>query len=323
MLRDRLVCGVRTQNIQRKLLEKADLTLNTAISSACSMEIATAQAAELQPSDIPVVKKVTASVKPKKVSKEACWKCEKGGHSPYEGEFKDSVCYNCNKKGHLKSQCRGKRQLKVGKQSASKDKAQGNLHAVSATDSDASTHGEPEQFCYPLLHLNLQDERTGPYKVSVVIQNHEIMMEIDTGAAISMMSPTEYSNYLAHVKLLPCETRLKTYTGEAVETVGEIVVKVACGNQSKELSLVIVQGQGPSLLGRNWLNALKLNWQSIKALKLGTGQGQVDLLKQEYKQLFKGSLGKLKGIVVDLEVKEGSNPSSLSQDPCHLPLRKR
>ena len=66
MLRNRLVCGVRTQNIQRKLLEKADLTLNTAISSACLMEIATAQAAELQPSDIPVVTKVTASVKPKK-----------------------------------------------------------------------------------------------------------------------------------------------------------------------------------------------------------------------------------------------------------------
>ena len=87
--------------------------------------------------------------------------------------------------------------------------------------------------------------------------------------------------------------------------------------------MVIVQGQGPSLFGRNWLNALKLNWKNIKTLKLGTGQGQVDLLKQEYKHLFKGSLGKLKGVVVDLEVKEGQNPSSLSQDPWHLPLRKR
>ena len=323
MLRDRLVCGVRTQNIQRKLLEKADLTLNTAISSACSMEIATAQAAELQPSDIPVVKKVTASVKPKKVSKEACWRCGRGGHSPHECRFKDSVCYNCNKKGHLKSQCRGKRQLKVGKQSASKDKAQGNLHAVSATDSDAPTHGEPEQFRYPLLHLNLPDKRTGPYKVPVVIENHEIMMEIDTGAAISIMSSTEYSNYLAHVKLLPCETRLKTYTGEAVETVGEIVVKVAYGNQLKELPLVIVQGQGPSLLGRNWLNALKLNWQSIKALKLGTGQGQVDLLKQEYKHLFKGSLGKLKGVVVDLEVKEGAKPKFFKPRPMAFAIKEK
>ena len=117
--------------------------------------------------------------------------------------------------------------MKVGKQNVSKDKTQGNLHAVSATDSDAPTHGEPEQFRYPLLHLNLQDERTGPCKVPVVIENHEIMMEIDTGAAISIMSSTEYSNHLAHGKLLPCETRLKTYTGEAVETAGEIVVKVA------------------------------------------------------------------------------------------------
>ena len=87
--------------------------------------------------------------------------------------------------------------------------------------------------------------------------------------------------------------------------------------------MVIVQGQGPSLFGRNWLNALKLNWQSIKTLKLGTGQGQVDLLKQEYKHLFKGSLGKLKGVVVHLEVKEWAKPKFFKIRPMAFAIKEK
>ena len=155
-----------------------------------------------------------------------------------------------------------------------------------------------------------------------MIENEEIMMEIDTGAAISIMSSTDYSNYLSHVKLLPCKTTLKTYTGEAVETLGEIIVKVTHGNQLKELPLVIVQGQGPTLLGRNWLKVLKLDWQTIKSLNVGTGQDQVNLLKQEYKHLFKGSLGKLKGVVVDLEVKEGAKPKFFKPRPMAFAIKQ-
>ena len=93
---------------------------------------------------------------------------------------------------------------------------------MSAKTSDSPPIGQSDEQCrYPLLHLKLQDERTGPYTVPVVIENEEIVMEIDTGAAISIMSSADYSNYLSHVKLLPCDTTLKTYTGGAVEKIVE------------------------------------------------------------------------------------------------------
>ena len=156
-----------------------------------------------------------------------------------------------------------------------------------------------------------------------MIDNQEITMEIDTGAAVSIISSSEYKNCLSHVKLLPCETRLKTYTGGLVETLGEITVQVTYGDQSKELPLVVVEGQGPSLLGRNWLNALKLNWQTIKALNLHTTDDQVNLLRQEYSHLFKGSLGKLKGVVVNLEVKEGAKPKFFKPRPIAFAIKEK
>ena len=49
-LRDRLVCGLRSEVIQRRLLAKEDLTLQEAFEIAYSMEMADCQASELQES---------------------------------------------------------------------------------------------------------------------------------------------------------------------------------------------------------------------------------------------------------------------------------
>jgi hypothetical protein len=38
--------------------------------------------------------------------------------------------------------------------------------------------------------------------------------------------------------------------------------------QKHKLGLAVVAGDGPGLLGRNWLQHLTLNWREIKALAL-------------------------------------------------------
>ena len=183
----------------------------------------------------------------------------------------------------MKSQCSGKKiPSKASKQGKDRVQAQSNVHSVAECKA---------QVRYPLLHLKNQDERSGPYRVPIMIDNQEMTMEIDTGAAVSIISSSEYSKCLSHVKLLPCETRLKTCTGGTVDTLGEITVQVTYGDQSKELPLVVVDGQGPSLLGRNWLNALKLNWQTIKALNLHTIDDQVNLLSKSTAICSRGHLG--------------------------------
>ena len=53
---------------------------------------------------------------------------------------------------------------------------------------------------------------------------------------------------------------LHSYSGESIPVVGLIRVSVKYEDQESLLPLLIVEGDGPSLLGRNWLSHLKINW---------------------------------------------------------------
>ena len=44
---------------------------------------------------------------------------------------------------------------------------------------------------------------------------------------------------------------------------GMCQVHITVGGVTKQLPLVVCKGSGLSLLGRNWLEELKLNWQEI------------------------------------------------------------
>ena len=83
--------------------------------------------------------------------------------------------------------------------------------------------------------------------------------------------------------------------------------------QDKKLPLVVVKGQGPSLLVRNGLQRLDINQITVHI--------RLQKIKEEYKHLFQETLGKLKGVRVDLEIKDEANPKFFK--PQYLPLSKR
>lgn len=69
------------------------------------------------------------------------------------------------------------------------------------------------------------------------------------------------------------------------------------------LPLLVVKGEGPSLLGRNWLKELQLNWQQIYWVQ----NKPLEALLQKYQAVFSEGLGTCKGfkakILVDPEAK--------------------
>ena len=49
---------------------------------------------------------------------------------------------------------------------------------------------------------------------------------------------------------------LKSYSGHKLDMVGEIEVNVVYGKVTKRLPLVVIQGNGPALLGQNWMSKI-------------------------------------------------------------------
>ena len=86
---------------------------------------------------------------------------------------------------------------------------------------------------------------------------------------------------LAELKLHKSKILLKTYTGEHIPVQGELRVHVRYGEQCASLVLLVVAGDGPTLLGRNWLKYIQLDWKAIHAVSdAETSHELTDLLCQ-------------------------------------------
>jgi transposase InsO family protein len=298
MLRDRLVCGINDSQIQRQLLAEANLTLRSATDIALASESAASFCKLLEtaaPScarpDAPVLKLQHNAEEGKR-----CGRCLSTRHHPSKCPFLSRRCFNCNKTGHSAKAC---------KQPKQQQDQQHQAHQLEEGAGD----GTPEA-AYSLYHIGsgtpLASSRVPPYTTLVLIDGKECEMEIDTGASVSLVSAQTYQKTLQRQPALQStEMRLNTYSGQAVKILGQltVTVKVAKKDASFQLPLLVVEGNGPSLLGRDWLRCVQLDWPTVKRLSTSMSE-QVE---REFPEIFK-SLGTFSGRPLSISVKAGAQP---------------
>jgi hypothetical protein len=175
------------------------------------------------------VRKVTSGRKPDVM----CYRCGKPGHCvPKCRVSKEVTCHQCGKTGHLQRACQS------GKQSK---KWQSN------SDSVCHVEEEFDESQVPIFHVG-SSTKTPPYKVTVQVDSCDVKMEVDTGSSVMVISKATYvwpNRQLSH-----CKYRLRSYLEEPITVLGCMNVE---GAQTSQLPLIVVDGDGPNLLGRNWL----------------------------------------------------------------------
>ena len=132
------------------------------------------------------------------------------------------------------------------------------------------------------------------------------------GAAVTVMSGERFHQLLPVHPLHPSSVELKTYTGEPMKVVGETRVDISYQSQEvNSLSLVVVEGSGPSLLGRNWLHHITLDWSNIRTVLLQ--KDEFRKLLQEYAEVFSDEIGTITPVKAKLEVSpSGRNGEKLA-----------
>ena len=93
-------------------------------------------------------------------------------------------------------------------------------------------------------------------------------MEIDTGAAVSIISDTTHTglSHLLKLPLQPTKVKLQTYTGESISVLGELAINVTCQGISCILPLLVVKQDGSSLIQLDWKSIFTINTKvSLKA----------------------------------------------------------
>ena len=317
MLRDRLVCGIQDDQIQRTLLAKSDLTLQKAFELAQLQESAEANAktlsnrtSQLQVSWTPAEARNEAPS-----PRRACYRCGSRGHGANSCRFKDLVCNFCRKRGHIARACRARKNNPslVTSQNQSRQQPAHHLAEEATEDSTASvgdtptTDGEGD---YPFFQVVAKGVyRVAPFTVSVVVNGTPLNMEVDTGAALSLISKATYDaawSTESAPKLQPATVSLRTYTGEPLTLVGTAMVSVEYRSQQEDLSLLVVEGSGPSLLGRDWLEKIRLDWSALHSIR--SQHTVLNGILEKHSDLFKEELGKVRGRTAKIHVDPQAKP---------------
>ena len=320
-LRDQFVTGMRNYATQQKLLAIRNLTLDRALEEATAMEKAKKQGRSLrvsQPAPTEAIQRVSTSKEGKSATPTAdkrnpCYRCGKPGHEPQKCWHKDKMCSAWNKKGHLASACRSKERGGRGKGSR---RQKGVTHRVDRGDDNATDEDE-----YFLNAINtVPSKHDEKLMVHPFVEGKRLPMEVDTGAAVALVSRATWVKYFKDFALTKPDITLSTYSKEDLSVLGKRIVQIELEGQKAELPLFVVEGDGPSLFGRNWLREIKLNWKALGIARIGAGTRAEELVK-EYEELFNSNLGTIQGFKASLKLKEGTTPTFLQARPAPYSMR--
>lgn len=103
---------------------------------------------------------------------------------------------------------------------------------------------------------------------------------------------------------------LCSYNKEPIALLGCCNVNIHYKGQTTNAPLLVVKGSGPSLLGRNWLNVIRLDWASINVV---TNHNALQSLCSKYAELFEEGLGTLKGFEARIHVDPKARRNSVEQ----------
>ena len=138
-----------------------------------------------------------------------CYRCGRMNHQAKDCRFADATCHYCKKKGHIAPAC-----LKKKRGAALPN----NTKHIAPDDSDA------DEF---KLHT-VGSKASQPIILQVDIEGRTLPMELDTGAAFSIISESTYKSTFSDMRLRTSKI-FKSYMNEHIPVLGQLNVHVRYG----------------------------------------------------------------------------------------------
>ena len=185
-LRDRLVCGLSNNSIQKRLLSEVNLTYARAVEMAQGLEAAERNAKKLQGHEGTPVNSVGQKGGKRVTSRppeKPCYRCGGTGHTSNTCKFRDATCRKCQKKGHIARVCRSGRAREGQREQAPVARNRSQVHTIEQTPIV-----DEEETTFAMFRLG--EESHHPIKVTLEVNGLQLPMEVDTGAAVSVISST-------------------------------------------------------------------------------------------------------------------------------------
>ena len=321
-LRDRFVCGLRHEAIQRRLLSESTLTYERALEIARGMESADKDTKAFKTTD-PIIKKL--GTRPQKsTNTRNCYRCGRSNHTPANCKFKNASCHKCGKTGHIAPACqststRPPQSWRQGDTQRRKHKTH-HVHDDGQPSDDAQPSDGTDSSDGDFKLHRVAKQSSDPIIVALWLNGQNLDMEVDTGASFSVISEATRQRMFSNETLHPSDLVLKTYTDESMKVRGTLNMWVKYGDQKEKLVLVVVEGNGPSLLGRNWLKYIRLDWHNIFTIRTAKMK-PLNTLLQRHQSLFSKELGEIRPFTATLHIKPDATPRFFKPRPVPFAIK--
>ncbi|XP_038047830.1 uncharacterized protein K02A2.6-like [Patiria miniata] len=309
MLRDRLVCGVQNERIQKSLLAQPEdkLDLKRTVELAQSMQLAGDQAKMLSASTSTMAESNTtvnafkkkqaqrlnrptwsnqrqtsarSSSTQQQKPRKPCGNCGTF-HKRRECPAYGKTCHKCNKKNHYADYCRSSRHVYT-------------VNPDSYSEEDEPAVDEQELFYVRAVdntNLNLKHD----IHATLVVNNTHVPVQLDTGARCNVL-PMNVYNVIAPPKSIDNSksTKLIAYGGTELHTVGlaTLPCRIDSSQTEHNIDFHIVDTQVKAILGLT--DCLRLGLLSVNNLVYHVSNDTTSpQVFKDYEDLFDSSLGSL------------------------------
>ncbi|UYV79912.1 hypothetical protein LAZ67_18001028, partial [Cordylochernes scorpioides] len=301
---DQFVSGCFDEATLKRLLSEPFLTFDSAINIANSVEAAKSQVNLMKNPghDIDKLKARSKNFKFPCKYNNPCKICGKSNHDTKLCKFKNAQCYICNKKGHIAPVCWNKKSA----QNSGMNKP--NLNKLNTIQ------------CNTL-------ENAPKIMVNVKIEEADTIMEVDTGADVSVVSKKFFLTNLKNVTLEKYSGHLKSFSGNLIPVFGKCLVNVSYKNYQEKLPLIVTgqfNNQTP-LLGRNWIRILKADWpncvfdicNNINVIS------NLELFLEVYKRVFENKDLPIQGIKGSISLRPNAKPKFFKFRPVPFSIKEK
>ncbi|UYV72469.1 K02A2.6-like [Cordylochernes scorpioides] len=271
------VCGILNEEIQSMLLMNSMLTFEVAQEMALAHEAAVKNVAEIKNGKPQEEMNVMGRAVKMRLRDEKrifkCFRCGNTNHREEQCFFKDKRCFKCQKLGHISRVCKN-RNWRSDRNNYSIDEeaeATNGLFNVNQVKDTSNMRNYMEQ------EKNIISEKT---YIETWVKSERPRIEKDA-------------------------TKLVQWNRQRLSILGKIRADVKVNKRNITMELLVVEGPGPNLIGREAFDQIGIG---LEWINYGDSVCQIT---EEFMDVFKDNLGQYRGPPIHLKIKTLGKPTFL------------
>lgn len=149
---------------------------------------------------------------------------------------------------------------------------------------------------------------------TVTVNGIPLRLEMDTECPVSIINAECYGQFFQNIRRRGSTLKLACYCDSNINVQGFFYAEVEYHGARKVLPLFVMDSTKHPLLGREWLKALAVDWNSalqlssVSSIIPANNSAMLEQLRAKYADVFEDSIGRFSSVQANIRLKPNVKP---------------